>query len=491
MGWELITPNSLAELDSAQDTKLGGVEEGATDGATWGNNVGGRPTELTDGRVGTGLNNSGVIQTTVPVARGGTSQTSTDTFLNNEIGISTTGSSITINRGSTYGSTAISNLGQGLVGLSGVANNADQTSSNTSYDTARVNSTSAATVSSGAGRANTGLNSEGLVQIMVPTGYGGTGTTTTSNFLNSDLGVNLTDGTLTLTRTSGNATANVPTTLRNSQITTNANGTLNYDGTTAATPSVASIGGILPEDRGGTGLTSAGNAIVNSRITTNANGTLNYDGTTAATPSVASIGGILPENRGGTGLTSAGNAIVNSRIQMNTNGSLTYNNNGSGNPTMNTLSDANNIRSRITTGLTSSGIVATTVPTAKGGTGTTNTSDFLNSSVTTSSINSGNTSHNWTFFSGTEYSPSGLTQTVVIDWKNGAGTLVGQCTIVSELNDDDQNLDITRTSNSGSISFSGSGGTADQITSTTKCTKNGITVTVYHNITDISGWDFK
>ena len=58
----------------------------------------------------------------------------------------------------------------------------------------------------------------------------------------------------------------------------------------------------VPQNKGGTGLTSAGAAIQNSKITTNANGTLNYDGTTAAAPSLASISGTLPRTKGGFGI---------------------------------------------------------------------------------------------------------------------------------------------------------------------------------------------
>ena len=57
----------------------------------------------------------------------------------------------------------------------------------------------------------------------------------------------------------------------------------------------------VPEAKGGTGLTSAGNAIVNAKITTNANGTLNYDGTSATAPSLASITGIVGKAGGGLG----------------------------------------------------------------------------------------------------------------------------------------------------------------------------------------------
>ena len=156
---------------------------------------GGRPTELTDGRVSTALTSSGIVQTTIPVNKGGTGETNTNRFLNNQISISAGSNGVmTLNRGGyTADTTTITkgNLGldyddgatvgavlgtnlkaangtttlgdndvknsaldvdisgtaiklkigstetstvtadQGLVGLSGVQNNADQTSSNT------------------------------------------------------------------------------------------------------------------------------------------------------------------------------------------------------------------------------------------------------------------------------------------------------------------------------------------------------------------------
>ena len=149
MGWELITPDSLAELDSSQNTKLSGVETGATAGAAWGSNLTGRPTELTDGRVSAGLASNGDVARTVAVGKGGTGETATNRFLNNQINISTSNNSIIIQRGG-YSDTTVTGLSQSLVNLSGVANHADVTGNNTSYDTARVNGTTASTVRSGA-----------------------------------------------------------------------------------------------------------------------------------------------------------------------------------------------------------------------------------------------------------------------------------------------------------------------------------------------------
>ena len=64
-----ITGKSLANLDSAANTKLGGIEAGATVGATWGGNLSGRPTELTDGRVSAGLDASGDLVRNIAEAR--------------------------------------------------------------------------------------------------------------------------------------------------------------------------------------------------------------------------------------------------------------------------------------------------------------------------------------------------------------------------------------------------------------------------------------
>ena len=56
---------------------------------------------------------------------------------------------------------------------------------------------------------------------------------------------------------------------------------------------------------------------------------------------------------------------------------------------MNTLTDAGNIRSRLIAGLTSDGDVDRTVPTAKGGTGETNTARFLNNSLSFGTLTNG------------------------------------------------------------------------------------------------------
>mgnify|MGYP001325358611 CR=1 FL=1 len=275
--WELITPDSLAELDSSQNTKLSGVETGATVGAAWGSNLTGRPTELTDGRVGSGLASNGDVARTVAVSKGGTGETLTNRFLNNQINISTSNNSIIIQRGG-YSDTTVTGLGQSLVGLSGVVNNADVTGSNTAFDTARVNGTTASTVRAGAA----------------------------------------------------------------------------------------------------------------------AGATANQDSTST-----------------------------------------------------------------------------------------------IRNGVTTATITSGSNSHVWTIESDTEYAPNVGTLTTTIEWRNGSGTLLTTATIVSDINEDDRNIDVSR-SGSG-VSYAGSG-TASNIGaggSTTIASYNSIKVSVFHAVIDTSSWTFK
>ena len=137
----------------------------------------------------------------------------------------------------------------------------------------------------------------------------------------------------------------------------------------------------------------------------------------------------VPEGKGGTGLTSAGNAIVNSRIKPNADGTLSYDNTTTGAMTMNTIADANNIRSRITTGLTSAGLVDEAVPTGKGGTGTTTTTDFLNSDLGVS-LTEGTLSLTRTGTNSTASVPSTLKNaTIAIDGTTGVISGIGTADI--------------------------------------------------------------
>jgi len=63
--------STLADTSNLLRRTSGGLYTGdltATEGAAWGTNLTGRPTELTDGRIATGLNASGVLQTAIPSA---------------------------------------------------------------------------------------------------------------------------------------------------------------------------------------------------------------------------------------------------------------------------------------------------------------------------------------------------------------------------------------------------------------------------------------
>ena len=72
--------------------------------------------------------------------------------------------------------------------------------------------------------------------------------------------------------------------------------------------------------------------------------------------------------------------LYNDRITTNADGTL--NNAGSGTaPTVDAITGTTNFQSRVETGLTDTGILDTTVPVLKGGTGQTNTNKFLNSDL--------------------------------------------------------------------------------------------------------------
>ena len=166
----------------------------------------GNPTmnTLTDGgnirsRLVAGLNSDGDVDRAVPTAKGGTGETNTNRFLNSSIGISTSNNSISIGRGG-YSTVSISNLNQGLVNLSGVANNADVTGSNTSLNTSNVGNQSVANAQDGIIRSRSGLTSTGVVNLAVPTTKGGTGETNTNRFLNSSIGISTSNNSISIGR---------------------------------------------------------------------------------------------------------------------------------------------------------------------------------------------------------------------------------------------------------------------------------------------------
>jgi hypothetical protein len=230
-------------------------DDGATVGATWGTNVGSRPTELTDGRISTALTASGILDTTVPQAKGGTGLTSNATLLNSAISIGANG--------------ALSGAGGGTVTASGIS--AVQTS---------LGNAPAAIKND-----NISIAASGTAGLLTLTKYSGATDTTTIS--KTQLGLDYADG-ATVGATWGTNVGSRPTELTDGRVST----ALTASGILDTT---------VPEAKGGTGLTSAGNAIKNNQITTNANGTLNYDGTSATAPSLASITGIVGKAGGGMG----------------------------------------------------------------------------------------------------------------------------------------------------------------------------------------------
>lgn len=178
---------------------------------------------------------------------------------------------------------------------------------------------------------------------------------------------------------------NANTGLRNSYITTKADGTLNYDGTAAVSPDINSI-----TDTGntktyagyaGTGLDSSGRlktSIISGASTFSAAELLNVRGAFA--------------NVGTTPLLNVANAntgLRNTQITTKADGTLNYDGTAAVSPNVDSITGVANFQSRVTTGLTASGILDTTVPVLKGGTGETNTNKFLNSGITVSQGSSG------------------------------------------------------------------------------------------------------
>ena len=104
-------------------------------------------------------------------AANGTTTLGDNDVKNEALDVDISGTAIKLKIGSTETSSVT--VDQGLVGLSGVSNNADQTSSNTAADVTNVSGIAASTVKAGAVRANEGLTSTGVVNKIVPKEKGG------------------------------------------------------------------------------------------------------------------------------------------------------------------------------------------------------------------------------------------------------------------------------------------------------------------------------
>jgi len=166
--------------------------DGATVGATWGTDVGSRPTELTDGRVSTGLTSSGILDTTVPVLKGGTNQTATNKFLNSDLGIALDGTTLTLTKaGDTNSTYSVPNALKNAQ----VSINANGTLTGAGGGTPSLASITGIVPKTGGGFGETVADKTGAISFSsgtisygtLPVGVGGTGLTSTTTFENTNV----------------------------------------------------------------------------------------------------------------------------------------------------------------------------------------------------------------------------------------------------------------------------------------------------------------
>ena len=459
-------------------------------------NVGGRTSsQIVDGRdrAVAGLAVTGDVDRAVPTAKGGTGQTNTNTFLNNQIGISTSGNAISIARGG-FSTVSITGLGQGLVNLSGVSNNADQTSANTSANTSAVGARTASQIVDGRDRAVTGLTSNGTVNIAVPTGKGGTGETNTNRFLNNQISLS----------TSGNA------------ITVSRGGYSNQSITGLSQGLVGLSGVSNNADQ-----TSANTANNTSNVGARSAAQM-VDGRDRAVTGLASNGDVnraVPTGKGGTGQTNT-NTFLNNQISLSTsNNSITVSRGGFSSQSItglgqglvglsgvsnnadqtsaNTAADVTNVSGtaaatvkngavRANAGLDASGNVARTVPTSRLGnifTATVNQPVFV-----------------WTELSNAGVTPTAANFTFIVDWTDGAGNSAGQSrwtatrdTTNGDINTGGVNANYSGTNGNVTTVGGDSNGVVGADTTTASVTfKRGSTsVKVTASIVSFTGFTFK
>ena len=403
--WELITPDSLAELDSSQNTKLGGIATGATVGAT----------------VGTNFFKSGT-----------TTNYGVGEFENAQLGFSVSNNSLTLGRGSAS-NVVLSGLGQSLVGLSGVVNNADVTSANTANNTSNVGNQSVANAQTAVARANAGLNSSGDVVRAVSTTYGGTGHgTDTGAYYNGSMSISTSGNAITLGRGS-------------------------YSGT-----SITGLG------QGLVGLSGvANNADVTGSNT--AYDTARVNGTTASTVRSGAASGATA-NQDST--STIRNGVTKSMVGL---GSVP-------NYTAATMMAQNH------TG-TLNGVAASTVTSgaASGATANQDSTASIRNGVTTF-VTSATPSVVWSNLSG-NMTPSASNYYVTVTFKNGSGTTVQTTQIKVSRTSNSLNAATVNSGSSAGVSL-GAAKIAG-VTQTTTVTYSGITCTITGLIIDGSGWSFK
>ena len=246
--------------------------------------------------------------------------------------------------------------------------------------------------------------------------------------------------------------------------------------------------------------------------------------------------------------------VNNAKITTNTDGSLNYSGTGTGDPTMNTLQDAESVRSRVKAGLGTNGDVARTVgksvggwgedissksgipdfstgtityqttvpktrggleedlsaktgvlrvengtfnfdaqlPANRGGTGLTSITTLANSNVVTFEVEGG-ALFVWSKFATGNFNPSVTTYTFTVRWRNGAGTLLTTSSI-------QLNLDTTNTDFDAPTVTAGSGNSFNAITDvsgtgsteqTISVSRGSVKCTVVGRIEVVTGFTFK
>ena len=462
--WELITPDSLAELDSGQNTKLGGIATGATVGAT----------------VGTNFFKSGT-----------TTNYGIGEFENAQLGFSVSNNSLTLGRGSAS-SLVLSGLGQSLVGLSGVVNNADVTSANTSANTSNVGNQTVANAQTAVARANAGLNSSGDVVRTVSTSYGGTGhNTNVTAFENGAMSISTSGNAITLGRGaySGTSISGLGQALVNlSGVTNNADQT--SANTSAATSTVNGVAASTVQAGAAAGATANQDSTSSIRSgTTKANVGL---GNVANESRATILGGNLTGTIGGVANSTvrsgaAAGATANQDSTSSIRSGTTKANVGLGNVA--NESRATILGGNLTGSINSIAVSTVTNGAAAGATANQDSTSTIRGGVTTASITGGSNSHVWTIESSSEYAPNTGSIATTIEWRSGTGALLTSATITSTLNTSDRNIDIAR-SGSG-VTFGGGQSNIGAAGSTTTATYNSIKVSVFHAVIDTSSWTFK
>ena len=335
---------------------------------------------------------------------------------------------------------------------------------------------------------------------------------------------NATGGTLATSR--GGTGLGSILTLLNSRITTNANGTINYDGTLAVAPSIASIGGTLAVSQGGTGQTNT-NKFLNSGITVSQSGStftitrgdgtgdtttiskgvlgLNYtDGAdvtgsntaadTAAVNGTAASTVRLNAARAAVGLDANGNVARTVPATHYTN--TTYANLGALDSTANTKltgiatgADVTGSNTAADTALVNGTAAATVKNGAALGASAnqTSTADIRNG-ITTFERSQGDVF--WSNLSG-NLTPSQTSFPVTITWRNGSGTSLGTSVVTISLASTTALAAAVTTSNGASATISAGPAANAGAIQTSTVTKNGIVCTIKAQIIDGSGWTFK